>query len=79
MPVRTFFAPALPTVQRLLLRVGRWVRHAPWLLLPMAAQAAAPAVALYYGKELPHTDFRAFDIVVIEPDHAPAAGGEAPA
>ena len=58
--------------------MGRWARYATWLLLPMAVQAAPPpAVALYYGKELPHTDFRAFDIVVIEPDHAPAAAAPA--
>jgi len=30
--------------------------------------AAAPAVALYYGKHVPLSDFRAFDIVVVEPD-----------
>jgi len=31
--------------------------------------AAAPAVALYYGKQVPLSDFRAFDIVVVEPGH----------
>ena len=35
---------------------------------PQASQAA-PAVALYYGHNTPLTDFRAFDIVVVEPDH----------
>ena len=30
---------------------------------------AAPAVALYYGQQTPLSDFRAFDIVVVEPDH----------
>ena len=74
MPARTPFAPALPPIQRLLRRMGRWARYATWLLWPMAVQAAPPpAVALYYGKDLPRTDFRAFDIVVIEPDHEPAA------
>ncbi|MBS1143159.1 MAG: putative signal peptide protein [Proteobacteria bacterium] len=27
------------------------------------------AIALYYGKSLPLTEFRAFDIVVVDPDH----------
>ena len=30
---------------------------------------AAPAVALYYGDATPLKEFRAFDIVVVEPDH----------
>ncbi|UCV11299.1 bifunctional glycoside hydrolase 114/ polysaccharide deacetylase family protein [Dechloromonas denitrificans] len=30
---------------------------------------ATPAVALYYGQQAPLSDFRAFDIVVVEPDH----------
>lgn len=43
--------------------------------------AATPAVALYYGKRIPLKDFRAFDIVVVEPDqgHDPRRrqGGDA--
>ncbi|MGP1683783.1 MAG: endo alpha-1,4 polygalactosaminidase, partial [Giesbergeria sp.] len=35
---------------------------------PLASQAT-PAVALYYGHTTPLKDFRAFDIVVVEPDH----------
>ncbi|MDP3540177.1 MAG: bifunctional glycoside hydrolase 114/ polysaccharide deacetylase family protein [Azonexus sp.] len=31
--------------------------------------ASAPAVALYYGKNIAVSEFRAFDIVVVEPDH----------
>ncbi|HRA15352.1 MAG TPA: endo alpha-1,4 polygalactosaminidase, partial [Giesbergeria sp.] len=37
-------------------------------LWPLASRAA-PAVALYYGHSTPLTDFRAFDMVVVEPDH----------
>ena len=39
------------------------------LMMPQAAQAAAPAVALYYGRTIPLEEFRTFDIVVVEPDH----------
>ncbi len=31
---------------------------------------AEPAVALYYGKSTPLTEFRTFDIVVVDPDHS---------
>ena len=33
------------------------------------ASSAAPAVALYYGQSTPIKEFRAFDMVVVEPDH----------
>ncbi|WP_413890147.1 bifunctional glycoside hydrolase 114/ polysaccharide deacetylase family protein [Candidatus Aalborgicola defluviihabitans] len=33
------------------------------------ASSAAPAVALYYGHSTPIKEFRAFDMVVVEPDH----------
>ncbi len=33
------------------------------------AVCAAPAVALYYGNRLPLSDFRTFDIIVVEPGH----------
>ena len=39
------------------------------LLLASGAQAAMPAVALYYGSGIPLSDFRAFDLVVVDPDH----------
>ncbi|MGL4436763.1 MAG: bifunctional glycoside hydrolase 114/ polysaccharide deacetylase family protein, partial [Giesbergeria sp.] len=38
------------------------------LCWPLAAQAA-PAVALYYGERAGLADFRAFDLVVVDPDH----------
>jgi hypothetical protein len=39
-------------------------------ILGFAAQSlATPAVALYYGQSIPVKEFRAFDIVVVEPDH----------
>ena len=48
---------------------GTLVRAVPCRVpLPQAAQAM-PAVALYYGHTTPLTDFRAFDMVVVEPDH----------
>ena len=39
------------------------------LLLVCVAQAATPAVALYYGSGIPLSEFRAFDLVVVDPDH----------
>lgn len=36
--------------------------------LPLAA-TSAPAVALYYGNRIPLSEFRTFDIIVVEPDH----------
>ena len=38
------------------------------LCLPLAARAE-PAVALYYGERAGLADFRAFDVVVVDPDH----------
>ena len=38
------------------------------LCWPLAAHAA-PAVALYYGEPAGLADFRAFDLVVVDPDH----------
>jgi len=38
------------------------------LCWPLAAHAA-PAVALYYGERAGLADFRAFDLVVVDPDH----------
>ncbi|MBS0493446.1 MAG: endo alpha-1,4 polygalactosaminidase, partial [Proteobacteria bacterium] len=53
---------------------SRLRRHLVWgltsLLLACGAQAAAPAVALYYGHDMALGEFRAFDLVVIDPDHA---------
>lgn len=47
-------------------------------IAPAAAAASvaaqAPAVALYYGAEPPIDELRSFDIVVLEPDHAPIPG-----
>ena len=55
-------------------RLGRGLVHLLACgLLPTALHAATPAVALYYGNALPLSDFRAFDIVVVEPDHAALA------
>lgn len=39
------------------------------LMLAWGAQAAAPAVALYYGHEISLNEFRAFDLVVLDADH----------
>nr|MBL8410848.1 hypothetical protein [Dechloromonas sp.] len=49
----------------------RFLRH---LLLLFAccipfAVCATPAVALYYGNRIPLSDFRTFDIIVVEPGH----------
>lgn len=38
-------------------------------LTATAYVTAAPAVALYYGKQTPLKEFRIFDIIVVEPDH----------
>ena len=45
------------------------------LLILFASAApvrAAPAVALFYGSDAPYDELKAFDIVVLEPDHHPA-------
>ena len=42
------------------------------LLASVAPVRAAPAVALFYGSDAPHDELKAFDIVVLEPDHHPA-------
>lgn len=48
----------------------------PGILSPTSAGAKeSPAVALYYGHELELSQWRAFDIVVVEPDHAPSNSG----
>lgn len=39
------------------------------LLLAGTAQAANPAVALFYGDNPPWDELRAFDVVVVDPDH----------
>ncbi|MFO1229849.1 MAG: bifunctional glycoside hydrolase 114/ polysaccharide deacetylase family protein [Alicycliphilus sp.] len=39
------------------------------LVLACGAQAATPAVALYYGHDIPLSEFRTFDLVVMDPDH----------
>ena len=39
------------------------------LLLPPQAAHATPAVALHYGNSIPLSEFKTFDIVVVEPDH----------
>ena len=53
---------------------SRLRRHLAWvltsLLLACGAQAAPPAVALYYGHDISLGEFRAFDLVVVDPDHA---------
>ncbi|MEW5903191.1 MAG: endo alpha-1,4 polygalactosaminidase [Pseudomonadota bacterium] len=47
--------------------------HRLWLslalLLPFAAFAGNPSVALFYGNDLPWDELRAYDIVVVEPGH----------
>lgn len=40
------------------------------VLLPAAARAAEPAVALFYGPQPPWDELRAFDVVVVDPDHS---------
>jgi len=42
------------------------------LLASAASVRAAPAVALFYGSDAPYDELKAFDIVVLEPDHHPA-------
>ena len=59
-------------------RPQRWLlAGALWwaLLLPLSAFAAAasPAVALYYGTSVPLSEFRAFDLLVVDPGHANTA------
>lgn len=39
------------------------------MLAPWAFAQAAPAVAVYYGREIPIAEFGPFDRVVVEPDH----------
>lgn len=39
------------------------------LLLAFSARAGTPAAALYYGHDIPLSEFRAFDLVVVDPDH----------
>lgn len=57
----------------------RW-RH--WLAIlgllgaawaPLHGVAASPAVALYYGSTVPLSEFRAFDLLVVDPGHAATA------
>lgn len=57
----------------------RW-RH--WLAMlgllgavwaPQPGVAATPAVALYYGSTVPLSEFRAFDLLVVDPGHAATA------
>ncbi|MDQ8036242.1 MAG: bifunctional glycoside hydrolase 114/ polysaccharide deacetylase family protein [Pedobacter sp.] len=36
---------------------------------PATSKAAAPAVALFYGENPPWDELRAFDVVVVDPDH----------
>ncbi len=40
------------------------------LLATTTSQAATPAVAFYYGADAPFDEIKAFDIVVVDPDHA---------
>ncbi|MDF2467476.1 MAG: hypothetical protein K0Q43_5711, partial [Ramlibacter sp.] len=51
----------------------RIVQWRTWLLLLFAfcmpARAEPPAVALHYGATPPWDELRAFDVVVVEPDH----------
>lgn len=42
------------------------------LLASPALVRAAPAVALFYGSDAPYDELKAFDIVVLDPDHNPA-------
>lgn len=61
---------------RFLLQLLQLCTRLAWglALLPLAwsAQAATPAVALYYGHEIPLGEFRAFDLLVVDPDHEAA-------
>ena len=56
--------PALPLL-RLLTRLLLVL-----LLLPAAVRAADPAVAFFYGPQPPWDELRAFDVVVVDPDHS---------
>ncbi len=40
------------------------------LLLPASVRAASPAVAFFYGPQPPWDELRAFDVAVVDPDHA---------
>jgi len=46
-----------------------WLVALPLLLLCLSSAQAAPAVALYYGDNPPWDELRAFDVVVVDPDH----------
>jgi hypothetical protein len=64
-----FFDSASARRKSIASQMARWcTRGLAACLLPLAAQAT-PAVALYYGHSTPLTEFRAFDMVVVEPDH----------
>jgi hypothetical protein len=39
------------------------------LCLTIRAVAAEPSVALFYGENPPWDELRAFDVVVVDPDH----------
>lgn len=56
-------------VHRLILRIFLYLAVA----CALANAWGAPAVALYYGSDVPLTEFRAFDVLVVEPDHQPLA------
>lgn len=66
----------LPVVLPSFLRLSARLALGLACLMPAwRAQAAAPAVALYYGHEIPLGEFRAFDLVVVDPDHAAHQSG----
>jgi hypothetical protein len=55
-------------------RLAWWRRGARWAVTLLCAAAcgaagAAPSVALFYGRNAPFDELRAFDIVVVDPDH----------
>lgn len=59
------FARRMTTASKLALWCALCLAACLWPL----ASWATPAVALYYGHSTPLTDFRAFDMLVVEPDH----------
>ncbi len=59
-------APRTTGFVRLLLRCALSACLFGWLV---CVQAASPSVALHYGADAPLEELKAFDIIVVEPDH----------
>lgn len=59
-----------PVLRVWILKRALWLLAALGLLVVANARAASlPAVALYYSNQIPLSEFRTFDKVVVDPDH----------